>query len=312
MRLIGLEDLAPYIDAEPDESPHIRPASEYVEQVIDLFYGDLSTSGAVLPWNKCERNIVFRPGEMTLWLGINGHGKSLMLGQLMLHWMSGGDKAVVASFEMRPARTMQRMSRQAATCEEPSIRFIRDFHAWTDDKLWMYDQQGTVNSRRVLAVCRYAAKEIHVQHVIIDSLLKCGYAEDDYNGQKQFVDELTACARDNGMHIHLVHHSRKLADESRAPGKFDAKGTGSITDLVDNCVTIWRNKPKEKETRKNNGVRDDDKPDAVMIVDKQRNGEWEGAINLWFHPQSANYLDSPKAQPRAWELERDHDYSEEF
>jgi hypothetical protein len=45
-----------------------------------------------------------------------------------------------------------------------------------------------------------------------------------------------------------------------------------------NCVTIWRNKPKEKETRKNNGVQDDDKPDAVMIVDKQRNGEWEWLV----------------------------------
>jgi hypothetical protein len=39
--------------------------------------------------------------------------------------------------------------------------------------------------------------------------MKCVAGEDDYNGQKTFVDELTAIARDYGMHIHLVHHIKQ-------------------------------------------------------------------------------------------------------
>jgi twinkle protein len=43
--------------------------------------------------------------------------------------------------------------------------------------------------------------------------MKCVSGEDDYNSQKSFVDELTALARDHNVHIHLVHHIRKLASE---------------------------------------------------------------------------------------------------
>jgi twinkle protein len=47
--------------------------------------------------------------------------------------------------------------------------------------------------------------------------------------------------------VHLVMHSRKKEDEFAPPGKFDAKGTGTITDLADNVMTVWRNKKKEAE-----------------------------------------------------------------
>jgi twinkle protein len=310
MKLIGLEDLAPYLDAPPDESPNIRPASEYVEQVIDRFYGETSRAGARLPWGNHEHKIVFRPGEMTLWLGVNGHGKSLLLNQLVLSWMQTGDRSCIASFEMKPDLTLKRMCCQASTSEEPTIKFIRDFHAWTDDRLWMYDQQGTVNHRRVLSVGRYFAEVIRGQHVIVDSLLKCGIAEDDYNTQKKFIDELTAVARDTGLHIHLVHHSRKLDNEREIPGKMDAKGSGAITDQVDNCVTFWRNKKKEHETEKNNGIPDDSIFDALMIVDKQRNGDWEGRIPFWFNAVSMTYQASARVKPEPMNFVEE--YSEEF
>lgn len=293
MRFIGLDDLAPYLD-DPDEAPKLRPASDFCDAVIDRFYGDNAIQGARLPWAKAEFSIAFRPGEVTLWLGMNGHGKSLLLGQLMLWWMTHGDKSCLASFEMKPEVSLQRMCRQAAQCAEPTIDFIRRMHRWTDGKLWMYDQQGTVKAERVLSVCRYFADQIKGQHVVIDSLMKCGIDEDAYNRQKWFIDELTAIARDKKIHIHLVHHSRKLEDEKKPPGKMDAKGTGAITDQVDNCITVWRNKRKEREVQ---AGKFDEGPDAMMIVDKQRNGEWEGAIALWFHKQSQQYVPLSNNRP---------------
>lgn len=287
MKIIGLDDLEPYLNG-PDETPNIVPASGYVDAVIDRFYGEQSAKGAKLPWGKAEFSIAFRPGEVTLWLGMNGHGKSLVLGQLMLWWMAHDDACCVASFEMKPATTLQRMCRQGAQSSEPPIEWIKKFHRWTDGRLWMYDQQGTVSPQRVLSVCRYFADGIGGQHVVIDSLMKCGIPEDDLNGQKKFVDELTSVARDNNIHIHLVHHSRKLSDENTPPGKMDAKGSGAITDQVDNCITVWRNKRKERDTQA--GINDPTKPDAMMIVDKQRNGEWEGNILLWFDKASQQFL----------------------
>ena len=76
----------------------------------------------------------------------------------------------------------------------------------------------------------------------------------------------------------------KKQDESHKPNKYDYKGTGAITDQVDNVISVWRNKVKEK--KREAGARDYsvDDPDALLICDKQRNGEWEGNIGLWFHP----------------------------
>lgn len=138
---------------------------------------------------------------------------------------------------------------------------------------------------------RYCADQIKVQHFVIDSLMKCGLSEDDYNGQKAFIDALTVIARDSGIHVHLVAHSRKSQNELAPPNKMDVKGTGSITDQVDNVVTVWRNKSKERAIE--DGKHDQDKtPDELLICDKQRNGEWEGKIALWFHRESQQFIEN--------------------
>lgn len=295
MKMITLEDLAQYT-GEQDEAPHIIAASEYCDQVIDRFHNPQSLKGSKLPWGKVEFSIQFRPGEVSLWLGINGHGKSMLLGQLMTGFMAQGDRACILSFEMKPVATLQRMCRQASMGSKPTIDFIRRFHGWTDNKLWMYDQQGTVKPDRVLSVIRYFADKLNGNHVVIDSLMKCGIAEDDYNGQKRFLDELTSIARDKQIHVHLVHHSRKQGDENSPPGKMDAKGSGAITDQVDNCITVWRNKKKEAELQAGKG--DENAVDALMVVDKQRHGEWEGKIFLWFHKDSQQYVSAHGMPPQ--------------
>jgi twinkle protein len=162
--------------------------------------------------------------------------------------------------------------------------------------LWLYDQQGTVTTRQVCAVVRYCAKERGITHFFVDSLMKCVSGEDDYNGQKQFVDELTSIARDHGIHIHLVHHIRKPTDESHKPTKYDYKGSGAITDQVDNVISVWRNKAKEKKRDEDKQV-DEKEPDALLICDKQRNGEWEGSIGLWFDRASMQYVGGPGDEP---------------
>jgi twinkle protein len=84
---------------------------------------------------------------------------------------------------------------------------------------------------------------------------------------------------------------------------FAAKGTGSLTDLADNCFAVWRNKAKEAsvQTLLMQGKQADadllNQCDALWICDKQRNGEWEGKIGLWFHPGSFQYLNHASQKP---------------
>lgn len=303
MQLITADDIdfAAY-EQETDAQQKVQPASLWVQDLIDRLKSPRIEPRSVMPWRKTHKLVQFRPGEVTVWGGANGQGKSLVTGQIALSLCSQDQRVCIASFEMKPTKTMERMARQWSTYNPNDPAFFGDeaakaqfidlyeqFRDWTDGRLWLYDQQGTVTARQVCAVVRFCAKERGITHFFIDSLMKCVSGEDDYNGQKVFVDELTAIARDHGIHIHLVHHIKKPANEDHKPSKYDYKGSGSITDQVDNVVSVWRNKAKEKK-REAGGMVADGEPDALLICDKQRHGEWEGSIGLWFDPNSQQYL----------------------
>ena len=301
-------DFAAY-EQETDAQQKVKPAGLWIQELMERIKSPVKAVQAVMPWRKTHGMVQFRPGEVTVWGGANGNGKSLVTGQIALSLCTQGEKVCIASFEMKPGKTLERMGRQFSgfNPNDPAfagseaamaelLTLYEDFKGWTDGRLWLYDQQGTVNAKQVAAVVRYCAKEKGITHFFVDSLMKCVASEDDYNGQKMFVDELTAIARDNGIHIHLVHHIRKPADESHKPSKYDYKGTGAITDQVDNVISVWRNKAKEKK-RDEGKLVEEKEPDALLICDKQRNGEWEGCIGLWFDRASLQYVGGPGDDP---------------
>lgn len=195
------------------------------------------------------------------------------------------------------------MVRQITGLDIPSIPYIRKSHEWLSDKLWIFSVVGTAKTDRIIEVFTYARRRYGITQFVVDSLAKCGVAEDDYNSQKDFVEKLVDFAHRHGVHVHLVAHARKGNDEYAAPGKMDVKGTGALTDMVDNVFTVWRNKRKEKQIEdanaENEPVPDDvmNWPDSILICSKQRYTGWEGQIRLWFHPQSCQYLSSRDHRP---------------
>jgi len=294
---------------ETDSLTKIKKASDYIDLVKQKFRLK-KTAQIYLPWYKTVDNFAFRPGEVTLWSGQNGHGKSLLTSQIALSLMGQNQKVCIASFEMKPATTLQRMGRMWLGINpyeiSDDLKKLDDLHdqfgEWTDDKLWLYDQIGTANQEIVIGMVRYCAKELKIQHVFIDNLAKCVKNEDDFNGQKSFIDELTSVARDYQIHIHVVHHLRKPSNENAVPDKHDNKGSGSITDQVDNVMMVFRNKAKEDDI-KNNGkfAKTLEDPDQYLLCRKQRNfegsGEGEPSIKLWFHRDSQQYLGESGEQP---------------
>ena len=291
---------------ETDAKANVKPASFWIGQLIERLHNPEKTKKVYLPWEKCMEKFQLRPGEVTLWAGQNGHGKTQVLSQLTLSLMGQDEKVCIASFEMKPRTTLERLGRMYAGTNpfSPAYQSVdgikaldylfSEFGQWSDKRLWLYDQQGSVTAERVIGMARYCAKELGITHVVIDSLMKCVNGEDDYNGQKEFVDELTALARDNSIHIHLVHHTRKPANEAHTPDKYDSKGSGSITDQVDNVMMVWRNKPKEDDLKlKGQQSNKRNEHDAVIFCRKQRNGEDEPNIALWFDRESQQYKGDP-------------------
>ncbi len=298
MRLITdqeILDLTDYLIKNPAQS-QCRPAFAWMKELNDRIDG-LTDVGALLPWSKTHSKIRIRPGEVSLWAGVNGHGKSLMLGQVMLDLAFQGHRCVIASMEMQPAATIERMAYQALGFKDPTkkamLRFLKHIFFNENDGLYLYAQNGMVDPKMILALARYSAYKIKASNFVIDSLMKCGINGDDYNAQKWFVDNLCSIASDTGIHIHLVCHSRKKETEKRIMDKFDIKGSGDISDMADNIYTVFRNKDKEKEARKPPGDQNEkimERPDAILNCDKQRNGDWEGMISLWHDKRSGQFV----------------------
>jgi twinkle protein len=291
-------DFDSYFRENHDEGAKIKPASTWVEGVIDRFYG----GGSEKHWTptgfeKMHDKFALRKGEVTVWAGINKHGKTTFLSNVMLNVMQAGQKVCIASLEMTPEDSMAKMARQAAGTGEPSIAYIRAFHRWTDGRLWIYEHVGRLASARALAVATYARKELKLDHLVIDSLMKCGIGVDDLTGQKDFIDGLCAIARDTGLGIHLVCHMRKGENERMAPGKFDVKGAGEITDMVDNIVIVWKNVRKsEKPDEKS------DEPDSYVRIAGQRHHPWEGSFAFWFDKESQQFLEHQQLRPSFLDL----------
>lgn len=307
---IGWEEVHAAIKAAKTLDPDkLRKPMDFLDQVLAAFAERPGEArGIRLPWKKVGDSLLLRPSEVSLWAGINGHGKSQVVGHIALSAMAQGHRACIASMELAPHLMLRRLVKQAGGTGTPTQGYVRAVAEWMQQGLWVFDTLGTARVPEMLEVFAYAAKRYGVELFVVDNLAKCGIAEDDYNGQKDLVDKLGDFAKAFGVHVMLVAHMRKGQDEAAIPGKFDVKGTGALTDMVDTVVSVWRNKPKEAAKRKASAPgsalseKDQERleaPDALLTCSKQRHGDEEPQIPLWFDTGCYQYLAGPDHQPRA-------------
>jgi len=285
--------------------------------LVDAFYGE-KMKGDPLPWAKTYDSVVLRPSEVTLWPGISGHGKSLVVTQVAFHLSMIGKRVGIVSLEMRPVTTLARAARQIAGSDRPTPEWLEGFKTWAFDRVFLMGTQGIVQPDRVLDFCRFAADKLGCAHIFIDNLTKVIRSESDFDGQKAFVDDLCTVARDHRIHIHLVAHTRKTDSEYSMPDKFDVRGSQAIVDQVDNVCGVWRHKKKEDALNdpKLDPVKRAEwelRPDTLLLVNKQRNFEWEGRVGLYLHAPSMSFLERPKQphpMPQLFDVKKQEDVDE--
>ena len=166
----------------------------------------------------------------------------------------------------------------------------------------MFDVTGTAVADRMLEVFVYARKRYGVKLFVIDNLSKMDVDMDKNEPQRQFMAKLTDFAKDNDVHVFLVTHQKKVEDEYTKTGKMDVKGSGAITDLADTVIIWRRNKKKEDRLREadlDEAEREEleRQPDAFMRCEKQRNGEDEPKIGVYWHAASHQFTPYRSAPP---------------
>jgi twinkle protein len=281
----------------------VKMPSHYLAEVLEELRPKTADHAPSTFSNKLGRYMRFRPGEVTAWAGYSGHRKSMFTGQLALEFGKQNVSTLVASFEMEPAKTLARMSRQWLATAMPTDAGVSQFMSGTDRKVWLFDHMGRASPSRVLAVCRYFAEELKGRQVIIDSFMMVCGSEEKMDEQKQFATDLVRLAQETGLHVHIIAHCRKPKDDAEMipPGKHDLRGSAAITDQCSNVITVWMNKPKQiRMTEKTADAEMMEQPDALLTVCKQRNGDFEGKLKFWFCPESLRFVDTRDTKSESW------------
>lgn len=285
-------DFDGYMKTRAEDMAMVRSADQFKQALQDEFYGEKETSGNDLPWFKVRDLWRIRRREVSMWTGFNGHGKSMALNYVALGLMEQQERVFIMSFEMTVAATLARMARQAVGVTKPTPLYLDKFIDQYAGRLGVYDYTGDITPDRVVAVITYAAEKLGYTQFVVDSLMKVIADEDDFNGAKRFVGKLCQLAKDLNVHIHVVHHSRKKEDETKRPGKQDAKGSGAVVDQVDNFCAVFKIPPPKEP--------DASKPTHALYLDKQRHGSWEGAVGLYFGKDHLQFHESPREKIRSW------------
>lgn len=303
----------------------------------------LLSRGAVSPKNLCEPNLFgdpyydawfnrkedtygwalpfefplrIRPGELTLFSGDSGSGKSSMLSLITLNClrqMAPGEKAVVASMEMPPEITLWIMARQLLgvgklECTEGNIQRIIKALAWLNERVLLYNFLGIADWRELLNTFRYAKEHCQAKLFIGDSLMRMGIEEDDYAMQAQVAAQFADFTlKGKQVHMFLVGHENK-GDGSN---KNKVAGSKKLTDNANNCVTMKRNEDKaqKREEWKQElaagaltQLEYDDKIeggrkiwDSKFILNKQRwpGSQQNGSRWLYFHHDALQFHEKP-------------------
>ncbi len=301
-------------EAQALDPEGLKFASDYTDQVIHLFWPtEGQKSGYGTPYGKLDGKLIFRPAEVTLWSGASGAGKSQILSDCMVHWISQGARVCLASLEMKPEMSLKRMCKQTGGVDRPSEPYIRAITQWLDHGLLLYDRVGKAGVEALLDVFSYARAKYGCDQFVIDSLMRLGIAGDDYTGQETAVFKIVDWAIANNVHLHLVAHARKGAPGQGAPETEDIKGAMEIGANAFNIITVWRNRKLEDDVKAAKTEEErrmlNEKPGVIVNVAKQRNGDFEGKVGLWFDQASYRYRSATESSVHPRQYIREFDPS---
>lgn len=273
-----------------EEHARVIPAERLAEEGKKrMLLGHEQEAGLTLPWSKADGKVLIKPGKLVIWTGWSHHGKSQMAKNAMLGAINQGEKVCIASMEEEVQEVWVDMGLMACGRSDPGGQRINQWIEFCSGSLWFYDQQGSVSSKKIKAVIRYAAEELGITQFVVDSLMMLSVSRDDYDAQSMFVGDLKTLAKDTGCTIHLVAHLKKSDGKTgeEAPGRIhDIAGGHEIASKADYVFNVWRDKAKKVAGN----------PDCILGVEKQRGRvNWIGRLGLNYHEQSRQYTEGAEA-----------------
>lgn len=256
----------------------------------------------------------FSEGELSVWTGKRGEGKSTLLGQVMLDAVNQGHRVCVYSGELPSEQFKRSMLQQAAGYRhvrasddpysgrklytiDPSA--IKAIDQWWDKCLFLTDirRDNAHDEDNILNLFEYARRRYGCDTFLVDNIMTAQLKDSARVGQWQaqslFTGRLVAFAKGRGVHVHLVAHPRKTGNA--AVEADDVGGSADITNRADNVLKIERT-PEDKMAQIG--------CDSVLTVLKNRAFGALGRIRLDFNEASRRYYLAGEGDRRVFSWER--------
>ena len=205
----------------------------------------------------------FYDGQMSLWTGERGRGKSTLLGQILLEAINQDNVVCAYSGELDKEQFKAWISIQAAGPSHVGVyedkytgrkmaavaeTVQRRIDEWWDKKFYLYDI-GAASSHSedsILQTFDNASRCYGAKMFLVDNVMTIGLKhsrEGDYfRAQSNFAGRLVEFAKRSGGHVHLVAHPRKADKGRKHLSSDDIGGSGDLPNRADNVFALEPNR----------------------------------------------------------------------
>lgn len=188
-----------------------------------------------------------RSGELSIWTGSTGVGKTTLLSQLSLDYCIQGLPTLWGSFEINNVKLGKVMLNQFCGIDLEKNIELFDFYADKFESLPLkfLKFHGSTNLDQVIDAMDYAVYAYDVKHIIIDNLqfmLNINKFSDIYELQNIAIDKFRSFSTSKNVHITLVVHPRK--EDSHLLSISSVFGSVKSTQEADNVFIIQRHQSK--------------------------------------------------------------------
>jgi len=256
-----------------------------------------------------KRLIGFNKGELSVWSGGNGSGKSTMMSMIALESINRGFRVAMFSGELTDKRMKNWLHLQAAgklynkSTEHEGVYYTpketgEKIDRWAGEKLWLYNNDYGSNAAAVLADIKAHIEQHNTDVVIIDNLMSLDLSDvpgDKWDKQSVIALALAEMAKRRNVHVHFICHPRKPTGFLR---KADISGTADLTNAADNVFMMHR--VNSDFIRLSKEFYDKGKAEQyfnytnVLEVMKNRDlGVEDTLIGLFFERESKRLLNAP-------------------
>lgn len=192
-------------------------------------------------------------GQISVWSGLNGSGKSAFLNQQILEYIKQGYKVMLFSGELMDYSIKNILYRLVAgqkyleKSQNGTYYYLKDegikraIDNYIGDRLLIYNNKFGAKPNEIIDTIKSAKENLGVQIVILDNLMTLNLKELNYNkfeAQSEFAKLIANVAKQLDVHIHVVMHPTKTTGFLR---KNDISGSADLSNAVDNVFIIHRN-----------------------------------------------------------------------